>query len=99
MAFATAYASGIGFGLLSAFALVYAILRKRKVGFFAYSAIGIVIVYQFEELNFNPVFMAYMGLVLAYTFIDLDFRFFLKNTMMRMAGMAEEDALATARPA
>ena len=96
---ATAYASGIGFGLLSAFALVYAILRKRKVGFFAYSAIGIVIVYQFEELNFNPVFMAYMGLVLAYTFIDLDFRFFLKNTMMRMAGMAEEDALATARPA
>jgi hypothetical protein len=47
----------------------------------------------------NPVFMAYMGLVLAYTFIDLDFRFFLKNTMMRMAGMAEEDALATARPA
>lgn len=96
---ATAYASGIGFGLLSAFALVYAILRKRKVGFFAYSAIAIVIVYQFEELNFNPVFMAYMGLVLAYTFIDLDFRFFLKNTMMRMAGMAEEDALATARPA
>lgn len=47
----------------------------------------------------NPVFMAYMGLVLACTFIDLDFRFFLKNTMMRMAGMAEEDALATARPA
>jgi hypothetical protein len=96
---ATAYASGIGFGLLSAFALVYAILRKRKVGFFAYSAIGIVIVYQFEELNFNPVFMAYMGLVLGYTFIDLDFRFFLKNTMMRMAGMAEEEALVTARPA
>ncbi|WP_194842302.1 O-antigen ligase family protein [Agrobacterium pusense] len=85
---ATAYASGIPFCLLAAFALVYTILRKRKVGFFAYSAIAVIIGYQFEELNFNPVFMAHVGLALAYASIDLDFRFFLKNAMMRLTAMA-----------
>lgn len=84
---ATAYASGAGFCLLSAFALVYAIFRKRKIGFFAYSAIGVIIGYQFEELNFNPVFMAHIGLALAYTFIDLDFRIFLKNAFARITDM------------
>ncbi len=83
---ATAYASGAGFCLLSAFALVYAIFRKRKIGFFAYSAIGVIMGYQFEELNSNPVFMAHIGLALAYTFIDLDFRFFLKNAFARITG-------------
>lgn len=86
---ATAYASGLGFCIMSAFALFYAIFRKRKVGFFAYSAIGVIIGYQFEELNFNPVFMAHVGLALAYAAIDLDFRLFLKNTMMRMLGTAD----------
>lgn len=88
---ATAYASGLGFCVMSAFALFYAIFRKRKVGFFVYSAIGIMIGYQFEELNFNPVFMAHVGLALAYAAIDLDFRLFLKNTMMRMLGTAYDD--------
>ncbi|NTA38917.1 O-antigen ligase family protein [Agrobacterium salinitolerans] len=86
---ATAYASGLGFCIMSAFALVYVIFRKRKIGFFAYSAIGVIIGYQFEELNFNPVFMAHVGLGLAYTAIDLDFRLFLRNTMMRMLGTAD----------
>ncbi|MQB10236.1 hypothetical protein DXT96_10280 [Agrobacterium sp. ICMP 6402] len=95
---ATAYASGIGFCFLSAFALVYAIFRKRKIGFFTYSAIGVIIGYQFEELNFNPVFMAHIGLALAYAFIDLDFRLFLKNTKLRIAGIANEDSRATTQP-
>ncbi|WP_188356026.1 O-antigen ligase family protein [Rhizobium rhizogenes] len=95
---ATAYASGIGFCFLSAFALVYAIFRKRKIGFFTYSAIGAIIGYQFEELNFNPVFMAHIGLALAYAFIDLDFRLFLKNTKLRIAGIANEDSRATTQP-
>ena len=86
---ATAYASGIGFCILSAFATIYAIFRKRKVSFFAYSAVGVIIGYQFEELNFNPVFMAHVGLALAYAFIDLDFRLFMKNSMMRMAAMTQ----------
>lgn len=86
---ATAYASGLGFCIMSAFALFYAVFRKRKVGFFAYSAIGVIIGYQFEELNFNPVFMAHVGLALAYAAIDLDFRLFLKNTVMRMLGTAD----------
>ncbi|MDO3443790.1 O-antigen ligase [Agrobacterium sp. V1] len=92
---ATAYASGIGFCFLGAFALVYAIFRKRKIGFFAYSAIGVIIGYQFEELNFNPVFMAHVGLALAYAFIDLDFRLFLKNTMLRITGIANEETRVT----
>ena len=75
--------------LFRSFALVYVIFRKRKIGFFAYSAIGVIIGYQFEELNFNPVFMAHVGLGLAYTAIDLDFRLFLRNTMMRMLGTAD----------
>lgn len=95
---ATAYASGIGFCFLSAFALVYALFRKRKIGFFTYSAIGVIIGYQFEELNFNPVFMAHVGLALAYAFIDLDFRLFLKNTMLRIAGIANEETWATTQP-
>ncbi|TQN61858.1 O-antigen ligase domain-containing protein [Agrobacterium tumefaciens] len=86
---ATAFASGIGFCLLTAFALVYAVFRKRKISFFAYSAIGVIVGYQFEELNFNPVFMAHVGLALAYAFIDLDFRLFLKNTITRMAAMTQ----------
>ncbi|MCZ7487793.1 O-antigen ligase family protein [Rhizobium rhizogenes] len=92
---ATAYASGIGFCFLSAFGLVYAIFRKRKIGFFTYSAIGVIIGYQFEELNFNPVFMAHVGLALAYAFIDLDFRLFLKNTMLRITGIANEEPRVT----
>ncbi|AQS64693.1 hypothetical protein AGRHK599_LOCUS3463 [Rhizobium rhizogenes] len=80
---ATAYTSGIGFCLISAFALFYTIFRKRKISFFAYSALGVVIGYQFEELNFNPVFMAHIGLAAGYTFIDLDFRAFLKNAVMK----------------
>ncbi|MCZ7481048.1 O-antigen ligase family protein [Rhizobium rhizogenes] len=92
---ATAYASGIGFCFLSAFGLVYAIFRKRKIGFFTYSAIGVIIGYQFEELNFNPVFMAHVGLALAYAFIDLDFRLFLKNTMLRITGIANEEPRGT----
>ncbi|EPR19540.1 O-antigen ligase domain-containing protein [Agrobacterium radiobacter] len=87
---ATAYASGLGFCMMSAFALFYAIFRKRKIGFFVYSAIGIIIGYQFEELNFNPVFMAHVGLALAYAAIDLDFRLFLKTTVMRMLGTADD---------
>jgi len=87
---ATAYASGVGFCVMSAFAMFYAIFRKRKIGFFVYSAIGIIIGYQFEELNFNPVFMAHVGLALAYAAIDLDFRLFLKDTMMRMLGTADD---------
>ncbi len=87
---ATAYASGLGFCMMSAFALFYVIFRKRKIGFFIYSAIGIIIGYQFEELNFNPVFMAHVGLGLAYAAIDLDFRLFLKNTMMRMLGTTDD---------
>lgn len=86
---ATSYASGLGFCIMSAFALFYAVFRNRKIGFFAYSAIGIIIGYQFEELNFNPVFMAHVGLALAYAAIDLDFRLFLKNTMMRILGTAD----------
>ncbi|WP_175416822.1 MULTISPECIES: O-antigen ligase family protein [Agrobacterium] len=100
---ATAYACGLGFCMMSAFALFYAIFRKRKIGFFVYSAIGVIIGYQFEELNFNPVFMAHVGLALAYAAIDLDFRLFLKNTMMRMLGTAEdarneEEASAVGNP-
>ncbi|WP_216333030.1 O-antigen ligase [Rhizobium sp. X9] len=86
---ATAYASGIGFCILSAFATIYAVFRKRKVSFFAYSAVGVIIGYQFEELNFNPVFMAHVGLALAYAFIDLDFRLFMKNSAMRMAAITQ----------
>ncbi|MFK3781099.1 O-antigen ligase family protein [Agrobacterium sp. NPDC089420] len=85
---ATAYTSGIGFCLLSAFALVYTVFRKRKVGFFLYSAIGVIIGYQFEELNSNPVFMAHIGLALGYAFIDLDFRLFLKNALTRLSGLS-----------
>ena len=85
---ATAYTSGIGFCLLSAFALVYTIFRTRKVGFFAYSAIGVVVGYQFEELNSNPVFMAHVGMALAYAFTDLDFRLFLKNAVMRKTNLS-----------
>lgn len=96
---ATAYASGIGFCLLAAFALGYATVRKRKVGFFAYSAIGVIIGYQFEELNFNPVFMAHVGLALAYAFIDLDFRLFMKTTIMRVTGIANEERRAPTQPA
>jgi hypothetical protein len=33
--------------------------------------------------------MAHVGLALAYAAIDLDFRLFLKNTMMRMLGTAD----------
>ena len=57
-----------------------------------------------DELNFNPVFMAHVGLALAYAAIDLDFRLFLKNTMMRMLGTAdnarnrEEGSLVGNRP-
>ncbi|EGP55119.1 O-antigen ligase family protein [Agrobacterium tumefaciens] len=86
---ATAYASGIGFCILSAFATIYAVFRKRKVSFFAYSAVGVIIGYQFEELNFNPVFMAHVGLALAYAFIDLDFRLFMKNSAIRMAAITQ----------
>ncbi|WP_142856110.1 O-antigen ligase family protein [Agrobacterium tumefaciens] len=96
---ATAYASGIGFCFLSAFALFYAIFRKRKISFFTYSAIGVIIGYQFEELNFNPVFMAHIGLALAYASIDLDFRLFLKTTMMRVTGITSDETRTATQPA
>lgn len=76
---ATAYASGLGFCVICVLALFYTFFRKRKIGFFVYSTIGVIVGYQFEELNFNPVFMAHMGLILGYAFIDLDFRLFFKK--------------------
>lgn len=72
----TAFASGALYSFTVIGSMIYTILRPRKVSFFVYAAMAVAIGYMFEELNFNPAFMSFVSLVVAYAAIDLEFRLF-----------------------
>ncbi|MCP8881908.1 O-antigen ligase domain-containing protein [Devosia sp. XJ19-1] len=70
----SAYSAGLGYALVALWSVAYVLTRSRKSSFFMYTALVVLLAYLFEELSFNPAFMASVSLLIAYAVIDLEFR-------------------------
>lgn len=81
---ATAYMSGLPFAVLAFASVIYVILHGCRINFVYFSAFCLLISYSFEELNYNPVFMAYVGIIIGYTHLSLDYRVFTGRLIRRI---------------
>lgn len=70
----TAFTAGVLISIFVLGSVAYLIFRRRKIRFFLYVAVTLTCGYLFEELDVNPAFMCWAGLLIGYTALDLDFR-------------------------
>lgn len=89
----SAYSAGLGYALFALGSIAYVLTRSRKSSLFMYAALVVLLTYFFEELSFNPAFMAIVSLIIAYAVIDLEFRMYRGKIYRRMAwsGVAAEE--------
>lgn len=79
----TAFTAGILVCIFVVSSVAYIVFRFRKVRFFLYVAVTLTCGYLFEELDVNAVFMAWVGLLIGYTCLDLDYRLVRGRVILR----------------